>query len=91
MEDYLEYKTFRIQEKITEEKVIELLDKSDDTHGIEKVKCAGQTVSIIYNPYAIGETFSDAEWDVAAMHMRVRAKLTEEEATKIAEFLKIAN
>ncbi len=37
------------------------------------------------------ETFSDVEWDVAVMHMRVRAKLTEEEASKIAEFLKIAN
>lgn len=37
------------------------------------------------------ETFSDAEWDVAVMHMRVRANLTEYEAVKIAEFLKTAN
>lgn len=37
------------------------------------------------------ETFSDIEWDVAVMHMRVRANLTEEEAIKIAEFLKTAN
>ena len=37
------------------------------------------------------ETFSDAEWDVAVMHMRVRANLTEPEAVKIAEFLKTAN
>lgn len=37
------------------------------------------------------ETFSDPEWDVAVMHMRVRAYLTEDEAVKIAEFLKTAN
>lgn len=37
------------------------------------------------------ETFSDTEWDVAIMHMRIRANLTENEAVKIAEFLKIAN
>jgi len=37
------------------------------------------------------ETFSDTEWDVAVMHMRVRANLTEPEAVKIAEFLKTAN
>lgn len=37
------------------------------------------------------ETFSDVEWDVAVMHMRVRANLTEDEAVKIAEFLKTAN
>ncbi len=37
------------------------------------------------------DTFSDVDWDVAVMHMRVRAQLTEEEALKIAEFLKSAN
>lgn len=37
------------------------------------------------------ETFSDVDWDVAIMHMRVRAQLTEEEALKIVEFLKSAN
>ena len=37
------------------------------------------------------DTFSDTEWDVAVMHMRVRANLTEDEAVKIAEFLKTAN
>ncbi len=36
-------------------------------------------------------TFSDIEWDVAVMHMRVRANLTEDEAVKIAGFLKTAN
>lgn len=37
------------------------------------------------------ETFSDTEWDVAVMHMRVRANLTDEEANKIVEFMKTAN
>ena len=37
------------------------------------------------------ESFSDVEWDVAVMHMQVRAYLTETEAVKIAEFLKTAN
>ena len=37
------------------------------------------------------ETFSDVEWDVAIMHMQVRAYLPENEAVKIAEFLKTAN
>ncbi len=37
------------------------------------------------------ETFSDVEWDVAVMHMQIRANLTKSEATKIADFLKSAN
>ncbi len=37
------------------------------------------------------ETFSDTEWDIAVMHMRVRANLTENEAVKISSFLKTAN
>ena len=37
------------------------------------------------------ETFSDTEWDVAVMHMRIRANLTENESVKIADFLKTAN
>ena len=36
-------------------------------------------------------TYSDAEWDVAMMHMRTRANLTAEESKKILEFLKSAN
>ena len=36
-------------------------------------------------------TLSDAEWDVALMHMRVRANLTAEEHKKIVEFLKASN
>lgn len=36
-------------------------------------------------------TFSDSEWDVAVLHMRMRANLTEHESINIAEFLKSAN
>ena len=35
--------------------------------------------------------YSDAEWDVAMHHMRIRANLSAEESTKILEFLKSAN
>lgn len=37
------------------------------------------------------ETFSDTQWDAAVLHMRVRAYLTQDEALKIADFLKTAN
>ena len=36
-------------------------------------------------------SYSDAQWDVAMLHMRVRANLTAEEHRKILEFLKSAN
>lgn len=36
-------------------------------------------------------TYSDAEWDVAMHHMRIRANLTAEEHKRILEFLKSAN
>ncbi len=36
-------------------------------------------------------SFSDLEWEVAVMHMRIRAQLTDVEAQKIADFLKSAN
>jgi hypothetical protein len=36
-------------------------------------------------------TFSDTEWDVAVMHMQIRANLTLEESEKVAKFLKSAN
>src|SRR5437667_9406484 len=36
-------------------------------------------------------SFSDAQWEVAAMHMRIRANLTAEEHKKILEFLKAGN
>ncbi len=37
------------------------------------------------------DTFSDAQWDVAISHMRVRATLTQQETDKIIDFLKSAN
>lgn len=37
------------------------------------------------------QTFSDVEWDVAAMHMQLRANLTPSESKKVVEFLKSAN
>jgi mono/diheme cytochrome c family protein len=36
-------------------------------------------------------TFSDQEWEVAGMHMQIRANLTHEELEKVTEFLKSAN
>ncbi|ODU25112.1 MAG: hypothetical protein ABS95_00765 [Verrucomicrobia bacterium SCN 57-15] len=36
-------------------------------------------------------TYSDADWEVAMHHMRIRANLTAEEHKKILEFLKSAN
>jgi hypothetical protein len=35
--------------------------------------------------------YSDAQWDVIAHHMRLRANLTGEEQRKIAEFLQASN
>ncbi len=35
--------------------------------------------------------FSDVQWETIALHMRVRANLTQEEVEKIVEFLKMAN
>ena len=36
-------------------------------------------------------SFNDAQWEVATLHMRVRANLTGEEQRKILEFLKSAD
>jgi len=36
-------------------------------------------------------TFSDTEWDVATMHMQLRANLTPDETRKVKEFLQSAN
>lgn len=36
-------------------------------------------------------TFSDVDWDIAVKHMQFRAQISEQEANKIAEFLKSAN
>lgn len=36
-------------------------------------------------------SLTDSEWDVAVLHMRTRANLTEDEAEKIVVFLKAGN
>lgn len=36
-------------------------------------------------------SLTDSEWDVAVLHMRTRASLTEDEAEKIVVFLKAGN
>ena len=36
-------------------------------------------------------SYADAQWEVVALHMRVRANLTAEEHTKIVAFLKTAH
>ena len=36
-------------------------------------------------------SYSPAQWDVAMLHMRIRANLTPEQHQKILEFLKSAN
>ncbi len=35
--------------------------------------------------------YSDAQWDVAVQHMRLRANLTAKDTKAIVEFLKLAN
>ncbi len=37
------------------------------------------------------KALTDAQWDVAVLHMRTRANLTADEARKIVEFMKSAN
>ena len=36
-------------------------------------------------------SLTDSEWDVAVLHMRTRANLTEDESNKIVAFLKAGN
>jgi hypothetical protein len=36
-------------------------------------------------------SYSDGEWDVVMLHMRIRGNLTAEEYQKIGEFLKASN
>ncbi|MFK5950891.1 MAG: cytochrome c [Methylococcales bacterium] len=37
------------------------------------------------------DSYSDAQWNIAILHMRVRANLTADDARAIAEYLKSAN
>ena len=41
--------------------------------------------------YRSPDTYSAAQWEVAMMHMRIRANLTAEEHRSILDFLKSAN
>lgn len=41
--------------------------------------------------YRAIDSYSDAEWGVAMLHMRVRANLTADDARAITEYLKSAN
>ena len=50
----------------------------------------GENCQRCHNIRSPGE-FSDAQWDLAVRHMRIRANLTAEEASKIAAFLKSSN
>ncbi len=50
----------------------------------------GETCLRCHN-VASPDTFSDVEWDVATMHMQLRANLTPDETTKVKEFLQSAN
>ena len=37
------------------------------------------------------DSYTDTQWDIAVMHMRIHAYLTQEQAEVIADFLKSAN
>lgn len=50
----------------------------------------GETCIRCHNP-ADPATFSDTEWEVAGMHMQIRANLTPDEVKKVTEFLQSAN
>jgi cytochrome c5 len=50
----------------------------------------GQTCGHCHNIRS-PSSYSDAQWDVVMLHMRVRANLTGEEQRKILQFLKSAN
>lgn len=54
------------------------------------VQLWAENCSRCHNPRAI-DSYSDAEWDVAMLHMRIRANLAAEDARAITEYLKSAN
>ena len=72
-----------------------LADGACSSAGSQKVKPSGsallsQNCGRCHNIRSPAD-FSDAEWDVATLHMRVRANLTPEEYTSIRDFLKASN
>jgi hypothetical protein len=64
--------------------------KTTDIHSKSGAQLWGERCGFCHNVRS-PTSFSDAHWEVATMHMRVRANLTGEEQTKILEFLKSAN
>ena len=50
----------------------------------------GQTCGLCHNAPS-PKDYSDSNWEVAVMHMRVQARLTGEEERKIVQFLKASN
>ena len=64
--------------------------KGNDIHSKSGAQIWGERCGFCHNVRS-PTSFSDAQWEVATMHMRVRANLTEEERRKIFEFLKSAN
>ena len=63
---------------------------SDEVKGKSGAQLWGENCIRCHNTPS-PETFGDVDWDVAVMHMRIRANLTDEEANRIAKFLKTAN
>lgn len=55
MEDFLKYKTIRIEQALDDGKSKSLLRTFNDKKGVESAKCNGQFFTIIYDPYEISE------------------------------------
>ena len=64
--------------------------KASNIHSKSGAQLWGERCGFCHNVRS-PTSFSDAQWEVATMHMRVRANLTAEERTKIFEFLKSAD
>lgn len=64
--------------------------KAADIHGKSGAQLWGERCGFCHNVRS-PTSFNDAQWEVATMHMRVRANLTGPEQRKILEFLKSAD
>ncbi|SRR5258707_2698057 len=64
--------------------------KLTDIHSKSGAQLWGERCGFCHNVRS-PTSFSDAQWEVATLHMRVRANLTGEERRKILEFLKSAD
>ena len=72
--------------------------KADAAAATQKSTAAGQSGAMLWaqncghcHNIRSPDSYSDAQWDVAMLHMRVRANLTAEEHKKILAFLKSAH